>query len=268
MTLSSEFNGEIIKLRKEGYIDAAIVRKLGVSQHAVTKACKAAGVPRPKRGKQLGRNIKYYYSKEQRREIVSLRSQGYVIRAIAEELDLAENCVKHACDNAGLKGTIGHLGRKPMPGGPLDDRNEELRELRRQGLTLREIGDKYGITRERVRQLCVGLPKPDLRIHRDCATCGVEFAGRNCSKYCSNECGSVANRLAKRTPESKWSRYGTIKMTCAGCGVDFERVRYLDAIGTESRRARGVIDSGLRFCTKECYWEHCGGLRNQLKEKK
>ena len=34
------------------------------------------------------------------------------------------------------------------------DRNREILELRTQGLSLRQIGDKFLITRERVRQIC------------------------------------------------------------------------------------------------------------------
>lgn len=266
MTLSPEIRANIVDLRKEGYIDSAIVRMLGVSQPSVAKICKDAGVPRPEREKQLGRRAKYYYSKEQQREIVSLRLQGYVIRAIAEAMDIDENCVKYACDNAGITGVIGHLGRKSQVS-PLHDRNEKIRELRGQGLTLQQLGDQYGITRERVRQLCVGIEKPDLRTRKNCGTCGVEFVGRGCSKYCSNECGLAATGRANRTPESKWSRHGKVKLTCAGCKCQFERVRYLDSIGAESRRARGVTDSGLRFCTQQCYWDHCGELDAQLRSR-
>ena len=35
----------------------------------------------------------------------------------------------------------------------LEARNKEIRELRRAGLTLREIGEKFGVTRERIRQI-------------------------------------------------------------------------------------------------------------------
>ena len=34
------------------------------------------------------------------------------------------------------------------------NRNREILELRTQGLSLRQIGDKFLITRERVRQIC------------------------------------------------------------------------------------------------------------------
>ena len=39
-------------------------------------------------------------------------------------------------------------------------RNAEMVLMRRQGMTLQQIGDHYGICRERVRQLLVGEPVP------------------------------------------------------------------------------------------------------------
>ena len=226
MTLSPEVREEIIKLRKAGYIYAAITRKLGVSRCSVSRICKDAGIPKPPPGKQLGRKL----------------GSGRYKRVFSPS--------------------------------PFQDRNDEMRELRRQGLTLREIGDKYGITEERARQLCVGIERPDLRIRRNCGTCGVEFIpfsrelGSSRKKYCSIACGRKAISDANRSPESKWSKHGTVKLTCSGCGVDFERTNYIASMLVHNRQLRGAKDSGLRFCTSECYWEHRGDLWDQLKEDK
>jgi DNA-binding CsgD family transcriptional regulator len=271
VTLSLEVREQIIKLRKEGYIDSAIVRMLGVSQPSVHKICKAAGIPKPELRKQLGRRTKHFYSNDQRQEIVSLRKQGYVIRAIAEKLDLNERCVNHACKHAGLGGTIGHLGRKPMGTSPFSERNGEMRDLRGQGLTLQQIGDKYGITRERVRQLCVGVEKPDLRVRKNCGICGEEFIpgdnpGYTSYRYCSRECGKKGMSINSRTPESKWSSHGTVKLTCSGCGVDFERVNYIAAIAKRQRERKGLNDSGMRFCSRECYWENSSMVHGKKEE--
>lgn len=49
------------------------------------------------------------------------------------------------------------MGRKPMIDKPADPRRKSMAEAYRSGLTLQAIGDQHGITRERVRQLLVGL---------------------------------------------------------------------------------------------------------------
>ena len=67
----------------------------------------------------------------------------------------------------------------------LDARNEEIKELRRTGLTLRAIGEKYGVTREAIRLVCKGIPKPDLKTYhkKKCQQCGKKewFCSRNCN---------------------------------------------------------------------------------------
>lgn len=39
----------------------------------------------------------------------------------------------------------------------MSDRNARIRDMRRSGMTPQEIGDEFGITRERVRQLTEGI---------------------------------------------------------------------------------------------------------------
>ena len=59
----------------------------------------------------------------------------------------------------------------------LDARNKEIRQLRMDGLTLREIGEKHGVTREAIRLICKGIPKPDLKTYheKECVNCGKTF---------------------------------------------------------------------------------------------
>ena len=56
-------------------------------------------------------------------------------------------------------------------------RDRKIRKLRKQGLTLRAIGEQYNVTRERIRQICQGIPKPDLKTYYDneCVVCGTTF---------------------------------------------------------------------------------------------
>ena len=40
-------------------------------------------------------------------------------------------------------------------------RNEEIKELREQGLTYEDIGHKYGLSRQRIEQICKGIYHKD-----------------------------------------------------------------------------------------------------------
>ena len=75
----------------------------------------------------------------------------------------------------------------------LEARNEEIRQLRRDGLTLREIGEKYGVTREAIRLVCKGIPKPDLKTYHEktCEVCNKKFtvpSDKKNNRTCSKEC--------------------------------------------------------------------------------
>ena len=75
----------------------------------------------------------------------------------------------------------------------LEARNEDIRQLRRDGLTLRAIGEKYNITREAIRLVCKGIPKPDLKTYhkKKCVNCGKQFVVSSDSKNnktCSKKC--------------------------------------------------------------------------------
>ena len=75
----------------------------------------------------------------------------------------------------------------------LEARNIEIRQLRRAGLTLRAIGEKHGVTREAIRLVCKGIPKPDLKTYHEkkCEKCGKKFvvsSDRKNNKTCSKEC--------------------------------------------------------------------------------
>ena len=267
MTISLDDRIKIIALRKRGYVYRLIAEEVGVSIASVTNICKSANIPRPKAVDVVGRVRKYDYTPAQAGVVVFLRKQGYVCRTIGEMVGLHTATVRLICNHADLAGTIGQVGRKRAQS-PQHERNATMRELRSQGLTLQEIGEKYGITRERVRQICVGVEKPKKELPvKTCGVCGKQFSHKH-RKYCSDECSGEAIGASNRRPDSKWSRHGKVKLTCAGCNVEFERSNYIDNIGKTSRRLKGITDSGLRFCSRECYWEHCGDLFTNLRRPK
>jgi len=68
---------------------------------------------------------------------------------------------------------------------------EKLREKRREGLSLREIGKLFNISHETVRSHTMGIEWRKKKIPKICGVCGSTFwihtLGRE--KYCSPECG-------------------------------------------------------------------------------
>ena len=90
--------------------------------------------------------------------------------------------------------------------------DEEIAELRRRGFTLQQIGSRFGITRERVRQRLKRYGDPGLigraapvhitrrqqtieRLTRVCENCGASFVAQaaNPGRFCSQRCFRVAS---------------------------------------------------------------------------
>lgn len=85
----------------------------------------------------------------------------------------------------------------PLP--VVSERNKEVAELRRQGMTLKSIGQRYGISRERVRQIVLRFNE----ISDDPVdTIKVRQTGQpqKTAKRCSN--AKKAKRIKKRTANS------------------------------------------------------------------
>lgn len=102
-----------------------------------------------------------------------------------------------------------------MTGRPPKVDYARARKMRAEGMTLQAIGDEFGVSRERIRQI-VGSPR--INEVRSCEHCGVEFetdlhvqrfCSTNCQKYAwaarsqpkCPECGAAMGRRAKRCYE-------------------------------------------------------------------
>ena len=253
MTIAHDVKLKIVELRKEGYAYAAIAEMAGVCHASVYDICGKAGLPRSTRGR------KSKHSTEEKLKIVELRKEGYTGAAIAKMTGAAMHNIYSYCKNAGLKPKYGHLGRKEQPQRQ-SGRNETMRQLRSEGFTLEQIGAMYGITRERVRQLCVGIKKPDLRKRVKCCVCELEYVrSERPSKYCSHKCHEVGRIKLFREKNKKFSRHATIELVCTGCGVKFERTNKLESIAECGRMSKGREDSGRRFCSQKCYHKEAFG---------
>ena len=124
----------------------------------------------------------------------------------------------------------------------LEARNREIRELRRAGLTLREIGEKFGVTREAIRLVCKGIPKPDLKTYhkKKCVNCSKEFivsGDKKRNKTCSKECFAAIQKY-NNYKNGKWTK-DLVEFDCPTCGKKFTRSKKLIGIANHSYRSRG-----------------------------
>ena len=106
----------------------------------------------------------------------------------------------------------------------LDARNKDIRQLRMDGLTLREIGEKYGVTREAIRLICKGIPKPDLKTYhkKECVNCGKTFtvsSDRKNNKTCSKECFAAIQKY-NNYKNGNWTNE-LVEFECPNCGKKF-----------------------------------------------
>ena len=100
-------------------------------------------------------------------------------------------------------------------------------------LTLQAVGDKYGITKERVRQVLKGAGQPTRRYYPSkevlCLNCGQATKRE---RYCSDKC---------------WHEYTHPLMECSYCGTLFRR----NAKQIISQLSYGHKKTHL-FCSKRC----------------
>ena len=139
------------------------------------------------------------------------------------------------------------------------DRNRQICELRKKGLTLLEIADRYGVSQERIRQITSWffIPVPERAklpetVRDRCCQCKKQYERKRRSprKFCSKEC----RRLSQS--HKPWSRFGTVKLKCDGCGVAFQRSSFIHQTNLRLARERGN-EHPRHFCSRACYLQHC-----------
>ena len=150
------------------------------------------------------------------------------------------------------------------------ERNLKMLDLSVEGLTLRAIGDKYDISRERVRQIIVeygGQPHSQKVKTSHCVACNAEMqrVGKAPDKYCSDKCRQDTRQAGwDRTAEihksralardAKWSRFIFKTYNCDGCGASFKRSNYIHSITREGYSPEKLA-SKRTFCSRDCYLE-------------
>ena len=136
-----------------------------------------------------------------------------------------------------------------------------MAEMSRYGLTLQNIADNFGVSRQYIsQQLRIAAAEGNIVILRavgrwqnvrnlfrmamtpenKCVICG-KSCGRRVT--CSDKCLAVRVRDSSLRRNGKWSLYATQLIDCTGCGRVFERANFL-----VTRNKRKVF-----YCTHRCY---------------
>lgn len=111
-------------------------------------------------------------NKQQREErlqkIIEMRASGMTMIEIGSAFDLTSQAIGYICRQAGVeKPPKKPKIKKPRPSrkgiGLKKDRLQQIAEMRVSGMPLHSIGEAFGISSERVRQICAkhGIDKPE-----------------------------------------------------------------------------------------------------------
>lgn len=90
-------------------------------------------------------------------EVMRLAAEDKTVKEIAKELEIGEYIVRRCCQFSRVKPRRGYQGGHSDN---TDERTNVIKDLFLAGATLQEVGDKHGISRERVRQILkrAGVP--------------------------------------------------------------------------------------------------------------
>ncbi len=146
-------------------------------------------------------------------------------------------------------------------------RNRQICALRKKGLALREIADRYGVSHEQIRQITnrffIPVPKraklPETVTDR-CCHCKKQYERKRGSrrKFCSKECRRLSHI------HKPYSSFRMVNLKCDGCGVAFQRSSHRHQISLRIARERGQ-EHPRHFCSDACFLQHgtTRGVRRQ-----
>ncbi len=204
---------------------------------------------------------------EKKDEILALHNAGKSAATIEDLLGLSLYGVRSVIQSAGLKPrAFDLLGTPRGSGGPesfpearaLD---QEYRKLYESGMTLRAIGDHFGVSYQRVKQRldrsgCVMRPstKDVQLVTRECTHCRQPFAARPklLRKYCSSKCHREAASLS---PKVRGSQVGSAKLTEEQV-LEMRRLRAAGASVADCAKQFGVTVGAVSHICQRRSWKH------------
>lgn len=139
--LITKHDDAIREWRSEGQSIRSIADRLGLSQVTVSRICKRIAAPR----------VVHDAQEQLERDVKRLAAEGKFCAAIAAELGVGRWVVATAADRAGV--TLANGQGSHNKGQYDEQRADAFARLYMSGQTLQQIGDQFGLTRERVRQV-------------------------------------------------------------------------------------------------------------------
>jgi len=304
MTIShgarAERRERLIEQARNGTSISELTAEFGLNRRYICKILKDYGVVTTSGS---GNTLTHVEKRARREQMLAEAAKGASFQSLANKYNLAPGTIVNYCQKAGQtlrpgarlqtvtcavcgdshsaksKYRLRAVCHKPDCRLKFDDnhrdvatheRNLAMLDLSVEGLTLRAIGDKYDISRERVRQIIVeygGQPHSQKVKTSNCVACNVEMQsiGKVPAKYCSDKCRQDTRQAGwDRTAEihkaralardAKWSRFIVKTYICDGCGASFKRSNYIHSITREGYSPEKL--AGKRtFCSRDCYLE-------------
>lgn len=133
-----------------------------------------------------------------------------------------------------------------------DERAHEMKAMRESGKSLSYIGEHFGVSRERVRQIMLHTFPEFLMATtsgaKECQNCGATFRSTTPRKYCSRACrlGAMSARLINRDMAVRIMNMRSQGMTWAEISNEL-----MPGMKPESFRARLQKEKSILFSTAE-----------------
>jgi len=134
---------EVAALREEDLSSSEIAARLGVSTSVVAQASVWLRLPR--------KASIHARTKELRERIISLRNEGMTFPEIAKECGCSNSTAARAFINTGQDDPKCALRREEAK------RRAEIIVMRESGMSLAKVGEKFGVSRQRVHQIVTAL---------------------------------------------------------------------------------------------------------------
>ena len=209
------------------------------------------------------------------KKVAALFESGFSCNKISEKLKISIKTVRCLLVIAKKLGLKVKLVDNDANNKKFAERRKEIAELTQQGLSVKEIAAKYGISRQAVSSIlrkaakegnivvlskrvnCDNLPNIIVKKKEQktvaCIVCGnTFFSKKGKTKTCGTECRNKYCSKIKTSKEGAglWSRHTFVTLTCNKCGKEFQRSNYINSVISVKAK-----EDSKKYCSRKCYEE-------------